>query len=495
MGARAMSGLPEGFVLDAPAAPAALPEGFVIDSPSVAADVAKSAGIGVVKGGVGLAGLPGDAMRLIQDAFDRMGLQRANNPNAQFPPGSGDLTQRLENLTGQLYQPKTTAGEYAQSLGEFLPALAGGPEGLAARLGRQVVAPAVASETAGQLTKGTAVEPYARAIAGIGAGGAGALRSASEAAVPTISELKAAGRAGYQAPEIAAVQIKPSAVHGLAAQIENDLVGQGFRPTAKSAGDTFAEIRALRPPSAVQSVGVADIDTARKALGNLAKEVDAVGKATPEAVAAGKAIGHIDQFLPNLRQADLLAGDAAQANAILQEARGNWGAAKRAELIETKADNAALQAASTYGGGNINNATRQALRPLLKNNAAGASGFGPEALAQLNRVVTGGPIGNAARQLGRLAPVGPVGIGMHVAGAVGTGGASLPLAGAAYAAKKLGETLTRREVSRLDEMLRSQSPLARQRAQNFIPDPRLNPLLGGLLGGLFATADSRQSAR
>lgn len=65
-------------------------------------------------------------------------------------------------------EPQTTAGEYAQTIGEFAPA-ALAPGGVVARAAN-VAIPAVASETAGQLTEDTWAEPYAR-VAGAVAGG------------------------------------------------------------------------------------------------------------------------------------------------------------------------------------------------------------------------------------------------------------------------------------------------------------------------------------
>lgn len=142
-----------------------------------AADVAKSGGIGVVKGGLGLAGMVGDLTDIgakgIEHASnfvnDKLGLERYQRPAQpsllnNIPTGAS-LTKNLEGVTGELYKPKTTAGEYAQTAGEFLPAVIGGPETLAAKLATRVAVPAAVSETAGQLTKGTEAEPYAR-IAG-----------------------------------------------------------------------------------------------------------------------------------------------------------------------------------------------------------------------------------------------------------------------------------------------------------------------------------------
>jgi hypothetical protein len=74
-------------------------------------------------------------------------------------------------VTGPLYKPQTLLGQYADTAVQFLPALLGGPESLALKLGTRVLAPAIASETAGQLTKDTAAEPYARFAGAVLGGG------------------------------------------------------------------------------------------------------------------------------------------------------------------------------------------------------------------------------------------------------------------------------------------------------------------------------------
>lgn len=131
----------------------------------VAADVAKSAGIGVVQGGLGLATLPGNL-----EALGRAGVNAAAGMVGAQPPLSSetflptytDWKQRVEDRTGEFYKPKTTLGEYARTAGEFAPLAVGGPAGWANKAAR-VALPAVASETAGQVTEGTPFEPWARA--------------------------------------------------------------------------------------------------------------------------------------------------------------------------------------------------------------------------------------------------------------------------------------------------------------------------------------------
>lgn len=91
-------------------------------------------------------------------------------------PSSHDMLQASSKaLLGQdLYEPKTTPGEYANTLMQF---------GLGGKLAgaslKTTIPAALVSETAGQATKGTEAEPYAR-LGGalVGGVGANALRNA-----------------------------------------------------------------------------------------------------------------------------------------------------------------------------------------------------------------------------------------------------------------------------------------------------------------------------
>lgn len=421
------------------------------------AGVAKSAPGRIV---AGLAGIPGD---LYHAGLRALG----DNLTPESSYGSGAISRAL----GSDYEAQTGVGKVAQKAVDFVPAVIGGPETLGAKLLTRVAAPVAASEIGGQIAG-----PYgevAGALAGAVGGTAAANRfkamaAARNGATPTIDELKSASRAGYKDPEVAAVQIKPAAVDNLAAKIENDLVGQGFRPNNQ--GQTFGIVNELK--GAPGAVGVADLDASRKALGIIAKEVDAVGMPTANAVSARAAIKHIDDFLPNLQQSELLAGDAAKANSILSDARQNWGAAKRAEQAQTLLANAELNAASANSGGNFQNSIKQAFKPLLKNNAAKAVGYNADELAALNKVVRGTWTGSAARAAGNLLGGGG-GLGMLAGGAAGYEAGGVPGAIAAgvigKSLKSVGAKSTFNAVKDLDKLLRSRSPAALAMAASLPP--------------------------
>lgn len=171
-----------------------------------ATDVAKSAATGYLKGAIGLAGAPADLGSMLQSALAHgqawvqgrplEDVQAENDRNAIISrdtlakAGSAALTKDLEQAGGAvatafsgkpqdrtLYQPQTTAGHYAETVGSFLPAAVAGPGGVVRNALTFGVAPGLASEAAGQLTAGSSLEPWARGGAAIAAGGLGAFAS------------------------------------------------------------------------------------------------------------------------------------------------------------------------------------------------------------------------------------------------------------------------------------------------------------------------------
>lgn len=159
------------------------------DYGAIAKDVAKSAGIGVARGVIGIGGMAGDLSNLgakgIEKASDfisdQIGVDRYVRPKGgsilDNIPTSASLTKNVEGVTGEFYKPQTTPGHYAETVGEFLPAAIAGPGGIGRKVAMQAVLPGIASEAAGQASAGTELEPYARAGAGILAGLGGAALS------------------------------------------------------------------------------------------------------------------------------------------------------------------------------------------------------------------------------------------------------------------------------------------------------------------------------
>ncbi|UIY28689.1 glycoside hydrolase family 104 protein [Neorhizobium galegae] len=153
----------------APAAP---------EKSSTLEDVIKSGASGVARGTMELIGLPGT----IQNAFDNS-LSRVTGDIASLWGGKGMAAPPPSPLSGAglrgvaskaseggtEYKPQTTPGKYAGTVGEFVPGAVLGPGNLLTNAVKFGVVPGVASEAAGQVTEGTALEPWARVGAAVAA--------------------------------------------------------------------------------------------------------------------------------------------------------------------------------------------------------------------------------------------------------------------------------------------------------------------------------------
>lgn len=116
-------------------------------------------------------------------------------------PSSRQVNAARTAATGPDHEPQTVGGEYARTLGQFTPgALA--PGGAIARMAN-VVVPAVASETAGQATKGTKLEAPARLAAALAAGVPTAMAASSAATGGPASRILANNSNGATDAQIA----------------------------------------------------------------------------------------------------------------------------------------------------------------------------------------------------------------------------------------------------------------------------------------------------
>ncbi len=155
----------------------------IIPSPGATImDTVRGAGSGLAKGAIGVAALPGLAEQLGRAGINAVANASGKKDREFVPvvspetalPNYSSIKERVENNVGKLYEPKTKPGKYAQTIAEFAPGMLipGGPaQSLVRKAATSVVAPAVASEAAGQATAGTSLEPYARVAGGVVGGG------------------------------------------------------------------------------------------------------------------------------------------------------------------------------------------------------------------------------------------------------------------------------------------------------------------------------------
>lgn len=169
----------------------------------ILADAAKSGATGVAKGVANIIGAPEAGIHagvhtfasLLDRSFPGVGkyIEGIAGLNTPILPRTQDADAALAPV---MHEPQTLAGDYAETIGEFAPASLA-PGGALRRVAN-VLTPAIGSETAGQLTKGTDLELPARILGGLA--GAGAV-----AAAPKIAEGASAMVSGSGPTEAARV--------------------------------------------------------------------------------------------------------------------------------------------------------------------------------------------------------------------------------------------------------------------------------------------------
>ena len=260
------------------------------DRPTTAVDVAKGIGSGLVRGGIGALGIIGDARDAVGNASE-YALERVAKASGLAPagaqprsysdiaaenrkladavqlPGSADITRAVEAGTGKFYEPQTLPGRLAEGTAEFLPSAAVGPGGLIRR-GLETGAAGLASAGAGEATKGTAAEPYARVGAGL-VGGGGTMAGARLIA-PTTDEIIARAVRGTSPEQFAAAGATkaastdrgmflsgPEAVQAATQGATKLADVQRVVEASTGGGSTLASLYAQRPDQVRAAVGQA----------------------------------------------------------------------------------------------------------------------------------------------------------------------------------------------------------------------------------------------
>jgi hypothetical protein len=426
----------------------------------IAEDVAKSGATGITKGTIGLAGMFGDAKKLGGDltawGAGKLGMSPENverarsvgsflsNPFTPFAPTSEELTQPVQE---QFHKPQTKWGEYAETIGELAPGAAAGPGGLVRKTAMTFI-PGLVSETAGQLTKGTPYEPYARgagAVAGgfASAGKQGAATKAMAKAAPSAEAVK--GKTNQMYDTLRAAGIKYDAdefdrfATGLVSRLQKDL----RKAQAPKAHDALNQI--------IESVGTspdfADIESMRRTAGALVRSPDET-----ERHFGGLIVDALDDFdlrAPLISDGSIPAGQVA---AYKKQAR---------EMASRNIKNRKLERmigeAEGYQGG-LESGLRNQFGALLKRIMAGKErGWTKEEIAAIRRVAKGnfsnnvlgiaGRFGLDLGNLGNRAALlpGALAAGGYAADGLVTGGAGVAAAtGAKYAARKMTQGAAKR---------------------------------------------------
>jgi hypothetical protein len=424
--------------------------------PNTLTDVVRSIPGGIAKGVSAIAGIPGDINAGVDWLMGLTPEQKAKRDSMSLipgPPTSGQIADTIAAPFGGYYQPKTSAGHYAETIASFAPS-AVSPGSAVKRIARAVV-PGAASEAAGQATEGTDLESAAR-VAGAVAGGAGlgAIEKGAAAKslpkTPTTKELFTAGRQSYNTAQASPLIVSGQAVQRTVQAIKSDLAGMAFHPGLQP--KTAAVLGELEKVAS-QNHTLAGVETLRKLAGHAAGAVEKSDRMMGRVIK-----DHIDDLVNNLTPGDLVGAPDPAAISALKDARLNWARASKGEIIDGLIEKAKLNAPNFSASG-YENSLRIQFRKLANNDRA-MRRFSADEQQAIKRVAKGGIVENSLRQLGKFAPTGIVstGIGAGIGASIGgpVGAVAVPAAGAA--ARQGAKALTSRNAKRASELVRRGGP-------------------------------------
>lgn len=441
---------------------------------STTADVAKSIGSGLVTGIESLLGFPGDLMQGAHDLGGGAGRnlrelvtgkpRPADMPTLSNPvplPTTSSVAAANEAITGFTpYEPKTTAGKFANTAASFVPGAValGGSGGVVSKALKYGVAPGIASEAAGQATEGTAWEPIARTGAAIATGvGMNALTRPKPATAPTAADLKAQGGALYRSLDTPQGQVvlEPAAFN----RIANDIGAVAYRARISNASPKAMAI--LKEFENMAAPGVApdilEIEGLRRQLSALAKSPEGT-----ERFFAAIMRDKLDDAIASLKPADVIAGDPNTALKTLGDARSLWQRGKKIDLLDDLMEQARNAAKANYTSAGIMTAIRQKFRGLAARKDYKAL-FSAAERDAIRQIIRGTKTEAVVRFLGKFDPRSP--LMTVILGGVGFSGNPLlaaSIAGAGMLGKEVAGRMAQRSVDRLSDMV----------ATGNIPPPR-----------------------
>jgi len=344
---------------------------------------------------------------------------------------------------------------------------------------------------------------------------------------PSAEALNVAKTAGYKEAGEAGVEFTGASVKKFADDLESELNSKFI--IEKNVPQVFSYIRHLQNPEGGAVMPLPLLNEFRKRLGEYAGKT-----ADPDlAFASTVAIRKLDEFLETVDPAsvvvrtpapkgsrgvtrqghDFHADDAAasqataeQAVTALNEARGNAAALFRSDRVTGMERTAARRTAAANSGKNTDNAIRQRLTSLIES-AKGSRGLTEKEIAAVDDIIFGRNAKNAARYLGNKFGGGGGNLqtvlqillataGGEVAGAGGiAAGVGLPMILGSMG-RGTANQMSKREVKRLDDLLRTRSPLhekaVKKARPQFAPEGDAKSALVRALIGKFDPADKNR---
>jgi hypothetical protein len=429
----------------------------------------RGGGTGFMRGSAQLAGLPGTIGDLLNTGAVRatnalLGTDLKTTQEATGAPGllSGQSIQdALAAATGgeSEFRAPGVAGDYAATIGEFLPGALGGPSAML----RYGVASGVTSEAAGQATEGTVFEPYARiagaffaplALSGANKTVNAFFKRASDR--PSLDTLRDAKNAAYSAVDASGLKAPLTAADDMFTRSQAAAASANYVPDVDK--QTMAALEMMKNQIG-KELTIGELDKLRQGLFNRLKSA-------PNEVAIRDMIDIVDDTIQSLPGGGDLMATARIANTRY----------KKAELFENAFKKAEDQVASTGSGGNVLNKFRQAVTSII-NNPKQNRFFTKEELDFMTKFVRGDLPENTLRLIGKLSPSGN---GLMMAlnvGAIATNPLMAVLTAGSQAAKSSADIMARGGAEAIQTMAATgRVPVAQPSTL-----PQMSRILPGLL--------------
>jgi hypothetical protein len=298
--------------------------------------------------------------------------------------------------------------------------------------------------------------------------------------LPATQEIKDSAQAAYKAVEDARLIASEGSL--------NSLVSATRAGLDQSLMDSTVAPRSFKALEQLQKSGgdIAGILSVRQRLGQITPDMGT------DFAAAQHIRDSIDHYVANLPATEVVSGDPQFTQAMLEHARSSWKAYAQLDQLESAMRIGQHKADVSGTGANTQNAMRQRIRDILDSDKK-SRGYSKEAKKQMEDIVSGTWLTNAARKLGKFAPTGPVSaittgmaaLGGDIAGGRGMATAmALGVAIPATIAKYLGTYLTKNQILKLENLIRSESPLGKAAVSRVKGQPQSG---AADLGGAAAT--------
>lgn len=465
-------------------------------------------GFGLAEAVAGIAGLPGDI-----DKFGRRGAQfllnklgadeaskRLGSAPSLAPPTTEAITSGMERVVGDFTPPQDVGDEFLRTAGQFAPAVVGGQGGLIRR-GAQALIPAVASETAGQITRQIAPEfenpvRVGTAIAASPIGARAGVRKPPTFTPATAAKLQAEAKLAFFEAEQQGLKIDGNKFIAMANDLSRRLAREGLNPdlhpkataALRSVLDDADKLKPKQPGAMSALTGVApaagkgdlpltEAQTLRRVLSTAARSPE-----KDERRLGSMMIEQLD---------DLIDSFGGQKWA---KARRLYHRFSKAQQIEDMLENAGIRSGQFSVSG-MENAIRTEFRGLQRKiikDGRERSRWTPEQRKLIKQLGNMRGITNILRTIGKLSPrsqlilaglVGGGGIsfGSGDPTAIGITGAASAIGGAAQLAA-LG--LTKRKVNQLRANVTGSTPQPRIPGSFGVTQNPLAAFLAGSSGTL-----------